>query len=65
VQVLQPYIDSLAAPLLVIAALDRENNCRRAAAAAFQEIVGRHVRSAQLDVVLHEHALTLVVVAHE
>ncbi|MEW5308920.1 MAG: hypothetical protein WDW38_000840 [Sanguina aurantia] len=39
--VLQPSVDALAASLLVVACYDREVNCRRAAAAAFQEAVGR------------------------
>eukprot|EP00929_Paragymnodinium_shiwhaense_P066619 TRINITY_DN33432_c0_g1_i1.p1 TRINITY_DN33432_c0_g1~~TRINITY_DN33432_c0_g1_i1.p1 ORF type:complete len:1356 (-),score=350.11 TRINITY_DN33432_c0_g1_i1:110-4177(-) len=39
--VLQPYVDSLATALIQVAVFDREINCRRAAAAAVQEHVGR------------------------
>lgn len=35
------YVNALASSLLVVACYDREVNCRRAAASAFQECVGR------------------------
>eukprot|EP00928_Gymnodinium_smaydae_P017716 TRINITY_DN16776_c0_g2_i1.p1 TRINITY_DN16776_c0_g2~~TRINITY_DN16776_c0_g2_i1.p1 ORF type:complete len:1166 (+),score=141.52 TRINITY_DN16776_c0_g2_i1:1343-4840(+) len=38
---LQPYVSDLATALLQVAVYDREINCRRAAAAAVQEHVGR------------------------
>lgn len=40
-EVLQPYAGQLAAALIVGALFDREVNCRRASAAAFQENAGR------------------------
>ncbi|XP_048512674.1 tubulin-specific chaperone D [Athalia rosae] len=40
-EVLQPYVNQIAATLLIVAVFDREINCRRAASAAFQENVGR------------------------
>lgn len=39
--VLLPYVKSIASSLLTSAVYDREVSCRRAAAAAFQECVGR------------------------
>lgn len=38
---LRPYIDDVTSSLLVVAVFDREITCRRAASAAYQEIVGR------------------------
>ena len=40
-EVMAAHINALAPPLIVAACLDRELHCRRAAAAAFQECVGR------------------------
>lgn len=40
-EVLQPYVPELSAHLLTAALFDKEVSCRRAAAAAFQENVGR------------------------
>ncbi|CAK1546044.1 unnamed protein product [Leptosia nina] len=41
-QALAPHADALANALIATACFDREINCRRAAAAAYQENVGRH-----------------------
>lgn len=38
---LQPFVEQMAAALITTTVFDREINCRRAAAAAFQESVGR------------------------
>jgi hypothetical protein len=39
--VMEPYVHAVATSLVLVAVFDREINCRRAAAAAFQENVGR------------------------
>lgn len=40
-EVMQPFVHDLASSLLLCALYDKESSCRRAAAAAFQENVGR------------------------
>lgn len=40
-EIMQPYVHDLASSLLLCALFDKESQCRRAAAAAFQENVGR------------------------
>ena len=43
-ETMRPYVNGLATGLITTALYDRDVNCRRAAAAAFQEHVGRQVR---------------------
>ena len=40
-ETMQPFVDELAGNLLITALFDKDGNCRRAAAASFQENVGR------------------------
>jgi len=40
-EILKPFVIDLARTLLTVCVFDREIHCRRAAAAAFQEHVGR------------------------